>query len=269
MNFRYLSTLCLLWTATLGLLGCGGGGGTGDSNQGGTTTTVQPGLYYASVNSQDFWGVISPDNGGSNRWYGLHYATTNPNIYSGDLTGSGTPLALVRALQYENTVNTLLSGSASLTSSGAGQLSGNLSLITSPSIQPVAFNASTPSGFTYNQAAKWSDISGNWTGQLSFGAGESSNFPITIAANSGMVTAGRRFAYCQWNPSNSVAAPRTDVNIFALALHMEEASLCTTNLDGQTLTGVAFVTPIAGNRQRLIWVATTTDGHAISFKADR
>jgi hypothetical protein len=75
---------------------------------------VQPGVYAATVNGQDFWGVITPTVWGP-RWYGLHYAALNPDIYSGDLAGAGTASASVSALRYfQNTAATVLSGTASV-----------------------------------------------------------------------------------------------------------------------------------------------------------
>ena len=269
MNFRYLSALCLLWASTWTLVGCGGGGGTGNSSGGSATAAVQPGVYYAVINNQDFWGVITPPSNGTTRWYGVHYATTNPDIYTGDVADVGTLHASVPALHYENTSNTFSNGRATLTSSGAGQLSGTLSLVSNSMLQDLVFNASTPSGFTFSQAALPSDLTGRWTGQLSFGTGSSVNFEINVASN-GAVTpraGGEEFAHCKWTAFT--ATPDAAVNVFAVNLQMAASTGCDTNLNQKSLTGVAFVSPLAGNLHRLIWVATTTDGHAISFKADR
>ena len=273
MNFRYLSTLCLLWTATLGLLGCGGGAGTGGAGILGpgsisTAAPVQAGVYFDASSGHEFWGVISPNG----RWYALNYKTAYPDIYSGDISGTGSLNASVSELKYQNSTNTFLSGSASITSSGSGKLSGTLSLITTPSIQPVVFNTTIPAGFNYDQSADLSAISGNWSGKLTSNAGEFGEFNIRISSVSGAISHDGNFASCQWNPSNSVATPLTTANIFTLTLSMVTAGSttgCDSNLNGQTLTGIAFVTPGAGTTRRLIWVATTRDGHAISFKADR
>jgi hypothetical protein len=228
-------------------------------------------VYYDGSSGHDFWGVISPVSGASYRWYGLNYATTNPDIYSGDLTGTGTLQASVptNTLKYQNTADTLLAGSALLTSPGAGKLSGAMSVISTPSIPTVSFAATTPAGFTYSQAAQLSTLAGGWTGHLSFGSGESGVFTVNIAAGSGAISQGGSFASCQWNASSSVATPVAGVNLFALTLQMDHSTLCDTHLDGKTLTGIAFIAPGAGNSQRLVWVATTPDGHAISFKAER
>lgn len=266
MIFRHLSTLCLLWASAVALLGCGGGASsqsTDSGNSGGPSATspVQAGVYYDSSSGHDFWGVITPDN----RWYGLHYATSNPDIYAADLLGVGSTRATATALHYQNTADTVLMGSASLTSSGSGKLSGDLSVIATPSIPTVRFNATTPSGYNYGQAAPLSAIAGQWTGQLSFGSGESTNFPISISADSGILTPGRNFASCVWDAPSSNAIPRSNANLYTLTLHMTHATNCDTDLDGKTLTGIAFVTPDA----KLIWVATTPEGHAIAFKATR
>ena len=92
---------------------------------------------------------------------------------------------------------------------------------------------------------------------------------MTIGADSGGLTPSRSFASCIWNASTSSAVPRSDVNLFTLTLHMDNATNCDTDLDGKTLSGIAFITPVSTNIQRLIWVAVTPEGHGITFKALR
>lgn len=277
MNFRHFFALCLLWSTTLSLLGCGGAPDSANANAGNggggsTASPVQAGVYYDGSSGHDFWGVITPGN----RWYGLNYATANPDVYSGDLSGTGTLQATIPTpgMNYQNTADTVLNGAASMTSAGSGKLAGNLSLITTPSITPVSFNATTPTGYNYNQAAALSAIAGSWTGQLSFGSGSSANFVITIAATDGSVTArasdgSEEFGHCKWITSTSNFVAHSQFNFFALTLHMAPSTGCDTDLNDKTLTGMAFVTPGANNLQRLIWVATTSDGHAIAYKAER
>ncbi len=267
MTFRYFFTLCLLWSTAWGLLGCGGGAGTDVAGGTNATSPVQAGVYYDGSSGHDFWGVITPNG----RWYGLNYKTAFPDIYSGELTGAGNLNASVSALKYQTTTNTFLQGTASFTSSGPGKLYGALSLNT-PSAIPVVFNAANPTGFLFSQGADLSAVSGNWTGKLSSNVGEFEGFSISITQNSGGISHSGSFANCQWNASSSAATALTTANIFTLTLNMMtigSTTGCDTNLDGKTLTGVAFVTPMTGNMHRLIWVATTSDGHAISFKADR
>ena len=276
MTFRYLSSLCLLWSTAAILLGCGGGAdakntATGNAAGNSATSPVLAGVYYDSSSGHGFWGVITP----SNRWYGLNYATYNPNIYSGDLTGAGTLQASITApgMKYQNTVDAVLSGSANLTSSGSGKLAGSLGLST-PSISTFNINATSPTGYTFASAAQLSAVAGQWTGQLSFGSGSSANFGITIASSDGALTARasdgtEKFADCKWTASSSNLTANTQINLYALTLHMEHVTNCDSDLDGKTLTGIAFITPGISNTQRLIWVAITPEGHAIAYKAER
>ena len=266
MTFRYFFTLCLLWSTALGLLGCGGGSDAKTAGTGGSSATspVLAGVYYDGSSGHDFWGVITPNG----RWYGLNYSTANPDIYSGDLTDAGTLQAFIPSLgmKYQNTADIVSNGSATFTSSGNGKLAGVLSI---PSMATVSFNATAPNGYTYGQAAQLGALAGSWTGQLSFGSGESANFSMTIGADSGVMTPGRSFASCAWNASTSSAVPRSDVNLFTLTLLMDNATNCDTDLDGKTLSGIALITPVSTNTQRLIWVAVTPEGHGITFKALR
>jgi len=279
MIFRYLSVMCLICASAWALVGCGGGSGnTGNGGTGGvvvppsppTPTLVQPGVYAATVNGQDFWGVITPAAWGP-RWYGLHYAAVNPDIFSGDLAGAGTASASVSTLRYfQNTAATVLSGTASMKSAGAGQLSGDLNLVTTtpPYKQALSFVASAPVGMNYNQAAQLSDIAGGWTGRLSYGLGSNDAFTLNVSTG-GVLTAGVFGVDCQSSATNSTLEPSTEMNIFRLKLTMNVSTSC--DFKGQTLTGVAFLqkSPVAGKTQRLIWVATTAEGKGISFKADR
>jgi len=203
----------------------------------------------------------------------LHYEAVNPNIYSGDLSGAGTVSASVSTLRYfQNTAANVLSGSASMKSAGAGQLSGDLNLVTTtpPYKQSLSFVASTPSSLNYNQAAQLSEIAGIWKeGWLSYGLGFNDKFTLTVAAPSGALTPVVFGADCQWSATTSTLEPSAEANIFKIKLIMNVSTSC--DFKGQTLTGIAFVqkSPVAGKTQRLIWVATTADGKGISFKADR
>jgi hypothetical protein len=269
MNFRHLIPLCLLWASTCSLIGCGGAASTGSINT--LSTTVEPGIYYNQINGQNFYGVITPANWGNN-WYALHYAAINPDIYSGSLAGSGTATAAITTLKYfQNTAATVLTGSASMRSAGAGQLSGDLNLVTTtpPYKQDLSFTATTPISLNYNQAAQWGDIANSWTGRLSYGLGSNAAFTLNIAPNTGLMSAGSFGVDCQWTSANSLVEASPSVNMFKVKLTMAISTAC--DFKGQTLTGVAFVlkNPEAGVNQRLIWLATTPEGKGISFKADR
>jgi hypothetical protein len=226
---------------------------------------VSAGVYYDSSSGHDFWGVLTP----SNRWFVLNFKTAYPDIYAGNLTGAGTQNASVDSLTYQNSTNTFLRGSASFTAPSAGKLSGSMNLITSPSIQAVTFSATSPSGFNYNLAADLSSINGSWSGKLTSNTGEFGVFNINIAEVSGVISHTGNFNSCTWSGPTSKVLPISGVNLFSLKLQLDEVTGCNTNLKGQALDGVAFVTPGVGNTRRLIWVATTANGYAVSFQADR
>jgi len=156
-------------------------------------------------------------------------------------------------------------------SAGAGQLSGDLNLVTTtpPYKQDLSFTATTPISLNYNQAAQWGDIANSWTGRLSYGLGSNAAFTLNIAPNTGLMSAGSFGVDCQWTSANSLVEASPSVNMFKVKLTMAISTAC--DFKGQTLTGVAFVlkNPEAGVNQRLIWLATTPEGKGISFKADR
>lgn len=280
MIFRNLSAWVLGAAVLCGFAGCGGGGGSNSTAGGGTPVTptpsmVLPGIYSAQVNGQEFWGVITPANWGS-RWYGLHYAAANPDIYSGDLSGVGTASASASGLKYyQNTAATVLSGTASMKSAGVNQLSGDMNVVTlaPPYKQALAFSATTPISLNYNQAAQWSEIANKWTGTLSYGLGSNAAFDFNVTAPTGAQSTGSvpgAFGVdCQWTATNSKIESSPDANMFRLTLTLSISTAC--DFKGQTLTGIAFVqkSPVAGKSQRLIWVATTADGKGMAFKADR
>jgi hypothetical protein len=209
--------------------------------------------------------VLTP----SNRWFALNFKTAYPDIYAGNLAGAGTPNATVDSLTYQNSINTFLRGSASFTTAGAGKLAGSMNLVTSPSIQPVIFSAASPSGFTYNLATDLSSINGSWSGKLTSNTGEFGVFNINISGVTGVISHTGNFNACTWSGPTSQVLPISGVNLFTLRLQLDEVTGCNANLKGQALNGVAFVTPGAGSTRRLIWVATTADGYAVSFQADR
>lgn len=281
MIFRNFSAWVLGAVVLCGFAACGGDGGGGNSAGGGSTpvtpvpTMVLPGIYSAQVNGQEFWGVITPASWGS-RWYGLHYAAANPDIYSGDLSGVGTASASAASLKYyQNTAASVLSGTATMKSPGASQLSGDMNLVTltPPYKQALAFSATTPASLNYNQAAQWGDIANKWTGTLSYGLGSNTAFDFNVAAPTGAQTTGTvpgAFGVdCQWTAANSKIESSPEANMFKISLTLSISTAC--DFKGQTLTGIAFVqkSPVAGKSQRLMWVATTSDGKGISFKADR
>lgn len=270
MNFRYLSTLCLLWTATLGLLGCGGGGGSGSPLS--TPVNVEPGVYQGTLGSKDFITVLSPTSWGS-QWYGLHYASSDPsiedpNIYTGQLQGLSTRTATApfRYFPINSSYASVSNGTATLTAPGSGRLSGDLDL--RPAIPIATFTATPTSTYTFTQTANLQDIAGRWTGRLSYGAGTNGALTFTVSADTGRVSEVTFGVDCKWTTPNFQVTADTAVNLFRLDLTMSQSTAC--DFSSKSMTGVAFVfnSPVTG-KKRLIWVATTSTGQGMSFKADR
>ena len=272
MNFRYLSTLCLLWTATLGLLGCGGGGGN-DAKTLSEPLLVLPGVFWGTAADKEFIGIITP----ASQWYGLHYLAepsfSDPDIYSGSLNGLGKENAAVSGLRYfqlSTVYNNVFTGSGAFTSPGSSKLSGEINF-NGIAKQKTSFVASQNNYYNFTQASRLGDIANTWIGRLSYGEGSASSFAFTVSPTTGVINDSASFGLaldCKWI-SPSTAAINSEGNIFMLELTMADATSC--GFKKQKLTGVAIVqaSPVAGKTQRLIWVATTPTGQGMSFKADR
>jgi len=284
MIFRYLSAICLFCASAWGLVGCGGGSGNGAP--GGVPvppspalpSLVQPGVYAATVNGKDFWGVITPAAWGS-RWYGLHYAASpnveDPDIFSGTLTGLPAETALIQGFKYfplNAGYKDVYSANGQLKSPSDGKLSGQLTFTNTSKFSKPNLDFTATQIATYIQPAKLSDIANNWVGRLSYGEGSNGAFPFSVSPITGAVAESISFGLgldCKWKTNVSLVEPDSSANIFKLTLSMNIATAC--GFQGQTLSGVAFVqkSPVPGKTQRLIWVASTTEGQAMSFKADR
>lgn len=272
MTFRYLSSLCLLWSTAAILLGCGGGGGVPSNTN--NSVNVEAGVYQGSLGARDFITVLTPNSWGG-QWYGLHYAASSnsgiedPNIYSGPLQGlnSRTATATFRYFPINSSYASVSNGTASLTAPGSSQLSGDLDL--RPAIPVATFSAAPIGAFTFNRAATLQEISGDWTGRLSYGAGYNAALKLSVSADTGRVSEVTFGVDCKWTTPNFHVTADTAVNLFKLDLTMSQSTSC--DFSTKSLTGVAFVfnSPVANKTQRLIWVATTSTGQGISFKADR
>lgn len=271
MNFRCLSTLCLLWATTFSLLGCGGGGAGGKSTS--SPAVVMPGVFWGTAADKEFIGIITP----TSQWFGLHYVAepsfSDPDIYSGSLVGLGAENAAVSGLRYfqlSTVFNNVMGGSAAFTSPGSSQLSGDISFLNIAK-QKISFTASQGNSYNYNQASRLSDIANVWVGRLSYGEGTVGSFTFNVSPTTGVVADSAAFGLaldCKWI-APSLTETSTEGNIFKLKLTMADATSC--GFKKQTLTGVAWVqaSPLPGKTQRLIWVATTPTGQGMSFKADR
>jgi hypothetical protein len=234
---------------------------------------VEAGVYQGTLGSKDFISVLTPTSWGG-QWYGLHYAAASisgiedPNIYSGPLQGlsSRTATATFRYFPINSSYASVSTGYATLTAPASSQLSGDLDL--RPAIPVATFNAAPVSAFTFNRAALLQDISGSWTGRLSYGAGYNAALTLNISADTGRVAEVTFGVDCRWTSSNFQVTPDTEVNLFKMNLNMSQSTSC--DFSSKSMTGVGFVfnSPVSG-KKRFIWVATTSTGQGMSFKADR
>jgi hypothetical protein len=282
MNFHHLSALCLLWIASATLVGCGGGShDTVDPGPNNlpviSAVKVEPGVYTGLMEDKEFVGVVTPNTPSSwnNTWYGLHYAgvdplqIADPDIYVAALQGFNALPASLSGLTYFPINASWLSvyrGTAKITGVTAGQLSGEVDF--SPSFKSKSFSMTQLNASTFKQAADLQDITGDWTGRLSYGNGSYSEFIFSVNSGAGKMTAATFGLGCNWTSPNFRLTADTAVNLFKLDLTMSKSTAC--DFSEKTLSGVAFVynSPIAG-KKRLIWVATTATGQGMSFKADR
>ena len=217
--------------------------------------------------------MLSP-NAVSDQWYGLHYASSNPsiedpNIYSGQIKDIGSWTASIANLRYfpiNSSYSSVYAGNAVITAPSSGQLKGDLNL--APTIQMTTFSATPTKALTFNQAANLRDIAGAWTGRLSYGAGTNGAFSFTVSALGEVATANFGVD-CKWTAPHFQISADTAVNLFKLNVTLSQSTAC--DFSEKTLTGVAFVmaSPAPNKTQRLIWIATTSTGQGMSFKADR
>lgn len=255
-------------------MGCGGGGGGGGVLgviQQPVPVNVEAGVYQGTIGTKDFTTVLTPASWGG-QWYGLHYASSNPaiedpNIYAGQLAGLNTRTATAsfRYFPINSSYASVSSGSATLTAPEAGRLSGDL---IRPPLPVDTFSAAPISPFTFSRAASLQDVAGAWTGRLSYGAGTSGGLTLTVS-DTGKVSDTAFGVDCKWTAPNFQLTADTAVNLFKLDLTMAQSTSC--DFSQKSMTGVAFVfnSPVAGKTKRLVWVATTSTGQGMSFKADR
>ena len=261
MNFRYLSTLCLLWATGGVLLGCGGGSSANGPQS--LPPVVSAGVYSASVSSRSFVGALTSDN-----FYGIHFnsvASAPDDIYTGAIAGIGTTKADVATLNlYKNTEAKSYAVSASITPFNSTQLS---ILLTQPASTSLNFVA-TPNTL---QAADINSVASTWTGKFSYGLGSPTNFAVTVNS-AGDISSASVFGQnsdCHIKTGSKLTAANSSASFFNLNLLIDKTNC--PQFSDQTLSGVAFVllNPEPGVAKRMIWVASTASGIGISFKADR
>jgi hypothetical protein len=204
--------------------------------------------------------------------YALQFnSPSDPDIYSGSLSGIGSNSATVSNLTYfQNVTGTLRTGIATLTVPSAGLLKTVLSYSSTATegVRDLTWYANPDNRIKVGTPALIETIQGKWVGRWSYAYGFVDNFPLTIS-DSGATSSSMTFqSDCQI--SNGVMAPAIGgVNLFNLSFNVPNATQCF--IKGQSLTGVDFVTssPANGKTQRLQWLATTADGRGVSFRADR
>ena len=265
--------LALTGILALGLSACGGGGGPSTPNNN-SSTLITAGAYMGTVSGKDWISILLPTDASANsvtQFYALHYAATDPDIYSGagQITGNNTA-SLTKLSVFPNIAASVRTGMGSFTSASSGVVRADLSFAATSSDIALRVNLdhSAPTGYTYNTPATLASVKDVWQGRWSYGVGFADNFSINVSAQ-GAVTSSAAFQNdCQL--TQSTLTPSTDgTNLLNWTATIPNATQC--SLKNQTLTGAAFVTPspVAGKTQRIYLVGVTADGRGVSFKADR
>lgn len=276
------------------LTSCGGGGTSGASTSDSigtsdptlppaanpnTSTNVSPGVYTALwIDPSDkitktITSVVmqtSTTSPVSAQFYALYFnSPSDPDIYSGSLSGIGSNSAVINSLGYfQNGTGTLRTGTATLTVPEAGRLDTSVSYASMSTDGPRSWSANPESSLKQDTPAAISSIQGKWTGRWSYAYGFAENFTVNIS-DTGTVSSFMTFqSDCQITNGN-VAPAIGGVNLFNLSFNVPNATQCF--VKGQSLTGAAYITrsTIPGKTQQLQWVATAPSGRGISFRADR
>ena len=266
------------------LVGCGGGGSssidTSSSSSSGPgqqnpAPTVNSGVYttsfvHSSGRNKALTLMISSDSGNSTegRFYGWQFNSPEasgeqPDIFSGTISGLGSTTASISNLKEVSTFsdNPPQTGSAIFTSPTQGKLKVDV----------------TQSGNTI----QWSDavgitldttnsLVGTWTGNLYFPKAVAP-FTVSITFNSNLNFTDIQFGgTCRTSNGSSLSSGVT--GMYNLSMNIDNATGCVLRdaIDKpSSLSGVAYVTtsPIPG-KKRLQWVAITSDGRGLSFRAD-
>jgi hypothetical protein len=287
---RFAVAVGLLITSVL--MGCGGGGsssgsssGSSDSGSNTPTSQVNLGVYTTSISNlsgnKDLTLIINSHSASSTNglFYALQFNSSafqvqQPDIFSGSIAGIGNTTASISSLtEFSTDLNTLKSGAASFSF---------------PTQDKLKVDVTPQSG----SAIQWSDATsitldttnslvGTWTGNLYYPTAAS--VPLTIAFTSqptfsdpnNLVISNLQFSGTACNITNGNATPSpSSVNLYNLSMSIANATGCVLRDDiakPGLLTGVAYVTtsPVAGKTKRLQWVAITSEGRGLSFRADR
>ena len=268
------------------LVGCGGGGSSSvDTSSSSSSSsspgqqnpapTVNSGVYttsfvHSSGSHKALTLVINSDasNSTEGRFYGWQFNSPEasgeqPDIFSGTISGLGSTTASVLNLKEFSTFkDTLKDGAATFTTPTQGKLKVDV----------------TQSG----NNIQWSDavgvtldttnsLVGTWTGNLYFPEAVAP-FTVSITFNSNSSFTDIQFdGTCRTRNGSSLSSGVT--GMYNLSMNIDNATGCVLRDDIDkpgSLAGVAYVTtsPIPG-KKRLQWVAITSDGRGLSFRADR
>lgn len=162
------------------LASCGGGGNSSNNSSNPITSTPQSNVGHAqgvysgtTSNNSAFEAILLPND----TFYGI-YGTVSGNVFliGGMVTGQGssgasTYTATISDFYFNGSIST---GSVSASYVAGSNISGTVTETGNPM---VSFSGSTipVAQFSYNTAAKLSDISGSWAGMLLDGSTASVN----------------------------------------------------------------------------------------------
>ena len=236
---------------------------------------MTPGVFSVLLNDKEFTSILTKPalaQAEAGLFFVLQFNNTDPDIYSGSLSGLGTNAATSNNLVHQSTSGTLRSGTATVSAMGtmSAKTTLNFPATTTESAKELSWtaNALTETTYPFNTPALSSILQGSWTGRLSYGLGFSDKYNLTIFPNGDLIASQVFHSDCQISKA-SLLPISSGVNFYTFNAHIPTATQCF--LKSETLNGVAFVmtSPVPEKTQRLQWVATTRDGRGFSFRADR
>jgi hypothetical protein len=280
---RFAVAVCLLVSCVL--MGCGGGGSSSSAPDSGTPTSrVNLGVYTTSISNssgnKDLTLIINSHSASSTNglFYALQFNSSafqvqQPDIFSGSIAGIGNTTASISSLtEFSTDLNTLKYGAASF------------SLPTQDKLK-VAVTPQSGSAIQWNDATRinidsTNSLVGSWTGNLYYPTAASVPLTITFTSQptpsdpNNLVISNLQFAgtACNIHSGNATLSPGS-VNLYNLSMALANATGCVLRDDiakPGSLTGVAYVTTsTVPGKKRLEWVAITSEGRGLSFRADK
>lgn len=271
------------------LMGCGGGGSSSGSSGSGAgpntpTSQVSLGVYTTSISNlsgnKDLTLIINSDSASNTNgfFYALQFnSSTNqvqqPDIFSGSIAGIGSTTASISSLtEFSTYLDTLKYGAASF----SYPTQDRLKVVVSESGNTVDWSDAT--SITLDTT---NSLAATWTGNLYYPAGGvTPNLSITFTSSptssdsSNLSFTVPQFGNtCPTISGNATPSP-SDANLYNLSMNLTNNTGCVLRANSGnpgSLTGVAYVTssPVAGKTKRLQWVAITSQGRGLSFRADR